>query len=133
MHTAYFETVFNVHGFSGPWPTEFAIITAYASTGETRSLDENENANLKLAAELSLLSIWKQRVTGFSPTTGHAEPGWALELPFEIACDLGLKYRQDAIYYVTKGSLFVSYCDQRRETIPVAVFWERITALTPKS
>jgi len=54
------------------------------------------------------------------PCTGdHAEPSWAAELSFEEGCDLGLRFRQDAIYVVADGTLFLSYCDARRGLVPV--------------
>ena len=83
-----------------PWddpPAEFAIITAYASTGETSTSLENESADKQLEADLRRRRCWMQRLTGYSPATGHAEPGWAVELDFDTACDLGLRFRQDAI------------------------------------
>ena len=61
-----------------------------------------------------------RRVTGRSPTGDHAEPSWAAELPFDEACDLGLKFKQTAIYHVCDDQLSVSYCDQRRKFVPVS-------------
>jgi hypothetical protein len=126
MHPAYFETHFDAHGFAGPWPREFVIITACATTGEQRRLSENETANRQLDQELERLNVWRQPVTGFSPSTGHAEPGWAVELPYPDACDLGLKFHQDAIYHVSENDLTVSHCDERRQKIPVGTFQERL-------
>lgn len=129
MLPAYFETHFDAHGFAGPWPAEFAIITAYATTGEQWPQDENESASLQLERELERTNVWRQPVTGFSPLTGHAEPGWAVELPFPEACDLGKNFHQDAIYYVIDNQLTVSYCDDRRRRIPVGTFQLRLSRI----
>jgi hypothetical protein len=29
------------------------------------------------------------------------EPGWAIEMAFKVACDLGLRFQQDAIFWVS--------------------------------
>jgi hypothetical protein len=126
MHSAYFETHFDAHGFAGPWPREFVIITACATTGEQWSRTRNETANQELERELERMNLWRQRVTGYSPSTGHAEPGWAVELSYPDACDLGRKFHQDAIYHVSDDHLTVSHCDERREKIPVGTFQERL-------
>jgi len=65
-------------------------------------------------------------VTGYSPTTMHAEPGWAVQLPFDVACDLGRMFLQDAIYVIDVDQLFVSYCDDRREKVFVGEFLRRL-------
>ena len=77
------------------------------------------------------------RVMGYSPESGHEEPGWAADLSkrdddapglqsWQDACDLGLKYRQDAIYVVKEDQLFVTFCDTRRQLVPVAAFSDRV-------
>jgi hypothetical protein len=122
----YFETHFRTPAPLPAWPPEFVIVTAYATTGERWTSAENEAADRKLTYELQQLGIWKARVTGYSPTSGHAEPGWAADIPFDAACDLGLRCRQDAIYYVSGDTLSVSFCDGRRRLVAVGPFRERV-------
>jgi hypothetical protein len=126
MHPEYFETHFDSAGYDGPWPRQFAIITGYATTGEKWTLEANARADFELHAELVRRGVWMQRVTGFSPRTGHAEPGWAAELSFSDACDLGHHFRQDALYSIREDQLFVSHCDSRRAEILVGLFRERL-------
>ena len=76
--------------------------------GETWTAEENETADRALADDLARSGKWHQRITGYSPTTGHAEPGWAVEMNLPEACELGLRYLQDAIYYVSGDELFRS-------------------------
>ncbi len=108
------------------WPSEFAIITGYATTGKTWSDEQNQAADRELEAELRSRSVWLRRVEGCSPTSRHAEPGWAVAISFDQACDLGLRFKQDAIYYVNGDDLSVSYCDNRRRHVPIGSFRERL-------
>ncbi len=126
MHPAYFETHFDSHGFFGIWPEQFAIVTAWATTGTSKTLAANESANRELRCELQFRGHWHQMVTGYSPTTKHAEPGWAIELPFDEACDLGQKFLQDAICFIAADQLFVSHCDERRQMVLIGKFHQRL-------
>jgi len=126
MHPAYFETHFQRDEPWDDWPASFAVITAYAPTGTTRPAAENAEADRRLEAELRSARCWVRRLTGYSPTTGHAEPGWAVELEFDTACDLGERYGQDAIYYVVGDALSVIHCDDRRRPVAVGRFRERV-------
>jgi hypothetical protein len=129
MPPFYRQTRFNPDALPTPLPGTFAIITAFATTGETWTDSENQAANAALRAELDSTDHLLGSLTGYSPDTGHAEPGFAASLPFEEACDLGLKFKQDAIYYVDSGTLHVSYCDHRRRLEPVASFLDRLDPL----
>ena len=126
MHPAYLKTQFRTQESVELWPQEFVIVTAYATTGTQWPPEQNEAADRRLESELRGRGGWLVRLTGFSPSTGHAEPGWAFEMPFEEACDLGLRYLQDAIYHVTGDELSVSFCDDRRKLVPVDSFRERL-------
>jgi len=79
-----------------------------------------------LTAELAATSAWRRRITGYSPATGHAEPGWGIELSLGEACDLRLRYKQDAIYYVIGDQLWVTFCDDRRQLVRVGSFADRL-------
>jgi hypothetical protein len=130
MHEAYGETHFRISEHVDQWPQEFAIITAYATTGEVWSDAENEAADRALYAELCRQSQMIRRITGYSPSTGHAEPGWAVALPFDTACEIGFRYRQDAIYFVSRDVLAVSYCDARRSPAEIGPFSPRVHVST---
>lgn len=124
MHPAYFETRFRTPEPMRSWPAAFAIVTAHATTGISWSAEENEWADVRLRAALG--DLWHVRITGYSPTTEHAEPGWAVPLPFHEACDLGVRFHQDAVYLVESDDLFVTYCDARRALVRVGSFMERL-------
>ena len=126
MHPAYFEVRFRHAGDDIVWPLSFSIITAYAMTGEHWSEEKNRSADMRLQRELREMQMWMCRVSGYSPSSGHTEPGWAVEMPFEMACDTGRCYNQDAIYFIEGDQLFVSFCDERRKQIVVDGFRTRL-------
>ena len=128
MHPAYLETHFSAADGLQAWPEQFAIITAYATTGEAWTDEQNEAADQALKAELQATGRWMRRITGYSPTTQHREPGWAVAMDWQEACDLGSRFLQDAIYAVHGDALAVTFCDQRRQLLPVGTFRERLTA-----
>ena len=127
MHPAYFTVRFRVPDIP-QWPDQFAIITAYATTGEQWTLEKNRDADARLAAWLAHHGVWHHRITGYAPDTGHAEPGFAVALEFDAACALGMDFAQDAIYMVQGDALFVTYCDERRALIAVGSLRERLDA-----
>lgn len=126
VDSAYLETCFRPERSCLNCPEEFAIITAYATTGEVWTAEENEAADKALAEDLARSGKWHERITGYSPTTGHAEPGWAVEMALSDSCDLGLRYLQDAIYFVSGDELWVSLCAEPRERAFVGGFRERL-------
>jgi hypothetical protein len=126
MLPGYFKTHFRTPTPVADWPTEFAIVSAYATTGEKWEDHVNQEADRRLEQELKQRGDWFVRITGYSPKTGHAEPSWAVSMPFAEACELGLHFKQDAIYYVTGDSLSVSYCDSRRALVSVGEFRSRL-------
>ncbi len=126
MHPAYAETHFHRRRAWKDWPEAFAILTAYATTGQTWPSAENAAADRALVRELLQRAAWVRRLTGYSPVTGHAEPGWAVALGFDMACEIGLRYRQDALYYVYVDTLSVSFCDARRQLIELGPFRRRV-------
>lgn len=131
FHPAYFAVRFRVEQAVPLWPSRFAIITAYATTGETWSASRNEEADRRLHAELLERGCSPVRVTGYDPHTGHGEPGWAVELELVPAIALGRKYHQDAIFFVDGDTLRVCSC---RENVVEAVlggYRERVSERIP--
>ena len=125
MTPAYFDTRFKLGLPLSELPESFAIITAHATTGEVWTAEDNTAANEALRAELERKGKLLGTITGYSPITQHAEPGYAAALEFEEACNIGVWFKQDAIYYVSSSTLFVSYCDHRRSLKPITQFSKR--------
>ena len=107
----YFETHFKLEGKKDNLPPSFSIITAYATTGEKWTDKENLEADVRLASELTEAGVPHWRMTGYSPATGHSEPGWATPLSAEEACEIGRRYFQHAVFIVTDGILSVMLCE----------------------
>ncbi len=128
MHPAYFETRFRTTTSSSDWPPSFVIISACATTGETWPRQANEEADNRLAAELNARGVWTTRVTGYSPLTGHAEPGWAVEVDLQDARDIGRRFLQDAIYIVETDVLWVVSCAGDDPPVEVGTFSSRLEA-----
>ncbi len=122
MNPIYFDTFFSCDEPFINQPDEFAVITAYATTGEKWSDEKNFQADNALKEFLDARFKWVKRITGYAPETGHAEPGWAVDCGWLESCEVGLRFNQDAIYYVTGDKLSVSYCDERREMVYVGGF-----------
>ena len=126
MSPDYFDTRFKLDLPFSELPESFAIITAYATTGEAWTAAENQGASETLRAELAGGGHLIGAITGYSPVTHHAEPGYAAALEFEAACKIGARFKQDAIYFVSSGTLFVSHCDHRRSLKPITQFSKRV-------
>ena len=107
---AYFETRFRTTSGTATWPARFVIVTAWATTGECWAAADNETADARLAARLHARGRLPVRITGYSPTTGHAEPGWAAELARDEALAIGREFRQHAIYVIDGDALAVQRC-----------------------
>lgn len=131
LASLYARTRFCLEAPIARWPERFALITGYATTGETWPAERNEAADRALLAELRPRTPWLARVTGYDPAPeGPGEPlrerGWAVELPFDEACDLGRRFLQTAIYWVEGDGLSASYCDARRGLVAMGSFRERL-------
>jgi hypothetical protein len=126
MHPGYFTTHFRDHDEGEDWPQEFVIISAYATTGETWTDEENERADEALEEALKGLGVWAHPVLGFSTESDHAEPSWAARLSLDEARALGRRFRQYAIFHVRGDHLSVTRCAHGTPLVPMGSFRERL-------
>lgn len=126
LHPAYFEIRFRGESLPTHWPESFAVITAYATTGEQWSSDKNRAADLQLLKRIQERGVWHVRLTGYSPRDGHAEPGWAVAFQLTEARRIGLEFRQDAIYWISNDELWVTRCFEQSPLVRVGLFRERL-------
>ncbi len=126
MRSVYMETRFRMERKHSEWPEEFVILSAYATTGQTWTHEQNRTADRQLEAEMRALGGWLVRIEGYSPSSGHCEPSWATVMPLGRAIEVGKRYKQDAIFHVHDEKLTVVYCDGRRPSQPVASFLSRL-------
>ena len=122
----YTPTHFRLAAIPDSWPSAFVIITAYATTGQRWSDTENVAADQRLSAEIEALGVWHLRITGYLPDTGHAEPGWAVELPIEKGRGIGRQFKQDAIFVIRADALGYVRCEADGKVAWFGAFRERV-------
>jgi hypothetical protein len=108
MNPIYLETRFKSDESFEGLPCQFAIITAYATTGEHWPDRKNQAADNRLKVNLVSRFTVVKRIHGYSPSTGHAKPGWLVNCSFIESCEIGLAFKQNAIYRGGGEQLFVS-------------------------
>jgi len=105
----YKSTVFQYQDFPADWPKSFAILTAYATTGETWTPEQNVAADQKLEAELRKGGHRIHRISGYSKDLKTHEEGWAVVMDLKTAWDLAVKYKQVALFYYQNDELLLVY------------------------
>lgn len=128
MNPVYLETHFRVPNGVRRWPVKFVILSAFATTGETWTEDQNAAADHALDLELRARAKWQQRVVGYSPSSGHAEESWATDLPLDEARSLARQFKQDAIYVVDNDQLMVTDASPNAPLFQVGSFRSRLDA-----
>jgi hypothetical protein len=125
MNPVYFGTRFRTDQSVIDWPSEFVILSAFATTGQAWTPDQNEAADRRLESELRTRGGWLVGIFGYSPTSGHTEPSWAIDLPLQEGCSIGRRFLQDAIYHVKNDELSVARCGEQRALVHVGSFRHR--------
>ena len=106
-------TLFDGGPLPADFPSSFAIITAWATTGETWTDERNAAADAALQAELSRRGLAHHRITGWAPVDGdgvHAEPGWAVVCDRQEAVALGIQFEQRAVFFIEDDRLSILSC-----------------------
>ena len=103
------STVFEYQNFPKDWPKSFAILTAYATTGETWTPEQNIEADRQLEAELKKGGHRIHRISGYSKDLDTHEEGWAVVMNLKPAWDLAVKYKQVALFYYQDDELLLVY------------------------
>ena len=120
----YKSTVFEYQDFPADWPKCFAILTAYATTGETWTDAQNKDADQKLEAELRKAGYRLHRISGYSKDLKTHEEGWAVVMDLKPAWELAVKYKQVALFYYQNDELLLVYalgysrCDEAVVKVP---------------
>ena len=120
----YKSTVFQYQDFPADWPISFAILTAYATTGETWTPEQNIEADRKLEAELRKDGYRIHRIAGYSKELKTHEEGWAVVMDLKPARELAIKYKQIALFYYQNDELLLVYalnysrCDEAVVKVP---------------
>jgi hypothetical protein len=120
----YKSTIFEYQDFSADWPKDFAILTAYATTGETWTPEQNVEADRQLETELRQGGHRIHRISGYSKDLKTHEEGWAVKMDLKTAWDLAVKYKQVALFYYQNDELLLVYalgysrCDEAVVKVP---------------
>ncbi len=120
----YKSTVFEYQDFPRDWPKSFAILTAYATTGETWTPEQNIEADRQLEAELKKGGHRIHRISGYSKDLKTHEEGWAVVMDLKSAWDLAVKYKQVALFFYANEELLLVYalnysrCDEAVVKVP---------------
>jgi hypothetical protein len=120
----YKSTVFQYQDFPADWPKSFAILTAYATTGETWTPEQNIAADRQLEAELRKGGHRIHRISGYSKDLKTHEEGWAVLMDLKTAWNLAVKYKQVALFYYENDELLLVYalgysrCDEAVVKVP---------------
>lgn len=123
MEAIYRETRFRMERTWHPGPGGFAILSACATTGEVWPDERNRAQDAALERCLRERGLEPHRITGYSPRTGHAEPGWGVALPLETARQVGRDFHQHAIYFVDdQDELWIVECATGRAPVPIGAF-----------
>ena len=125
----YFRTLFRVDSQCPPWPACFAIITACQTTGSRWPDSVNQLCDQRLYNWLLGCGLQPIRITGYSPDSGHAEPGWTVALELGLCCRLGHAFRQHAVYWVQADDLRVVCCAQPSQWRAVGSFRRRLRTI----
>ena len=124
----YLTTDFEIPAKLSKYPSRFMILTAWNPMNQELSKDENIARNTKLESDLKHNFSCVHLINGTDRHTKHKEDGYMADCDdINLACDYGLKYQQDAIFYVVGDTLYVIQCAlDKRELVEVGSFRERI-------
>lgn len=112
MNPAYQTTIF---AWESALPSSFVVITAYNPYGKRSSpMSRNLHQDATLKSVLLGRGFQPIRVVGMSPDGVHREPGWAVPLLETDALELGRVFKQEAIYCIRQGELYLTSCAHPR-------------------
>jgi hypothetical protein len=87
------------------------VITAWNPGDERPSSEINEARNQELRAEISARGLEALEALGSDPNSPHAEKSWAVVgMTDDTAIELGRKYGQVAVFFITRARQWVLGC-----------------------
>ena len=87
------------------------VITAWNPGDERPSSEINEARNQELRAEISARGLEALEALGSDPNSSHSEKSWAVVgMTDDTAIELGRKYGQVAVFFITRARQWVLGC-----------------------
>jgi hypothetical protein len=106
----YLDTFFKGPIPQGGWPDYYAIVTACNPDGQDVDDATNRKATHALEETIDERGVRYGPMTGGSVDGGHQEFGYLVECDLTSALKLGADYKQEAIFWIEDGNLFVVNC-----------------------
>jgi hypothetical protein len=125
MNNKYFETVFLKLEQTDEFPESFAIVTACNPMDQILSQADNGKRNQKLLDTLNSRGQYLFPIIGSSPDLTHQEPSLIMHASRPEALELGIRFGQRAIFWVSKDLLEIIECATGKRH-PVGSFRKRI-------
>lgn len=111
MNPAYRQVRFRIDPRGVKRSDTFAIITPWNPDGLPAALEKNQEASGRLQSRLERMGLPWFSVTGGSPDFAHVEPGFGVaDITRNEAVALGRDFRQEAIFWVEGGAVFLVSC-----------------------
>lgn len=108
----------------------FAIITAHNPRGQILTSCQNRLLDRQLQNAIEQFRLPYRAVVGTSADRSHMEKSWAVAIDKLAAIHLGMKFKQNAIYFVDNDQLQLVPClfevGQQHEEITIGEFSPRV-------
>lgn len=118
MNPEYLNTYFKIpHQRDQDLPGEFIIVTAFNPDGQNHSIESNQKFDADLAAQLQKKSLPSWRVIGGSHDFVHAEPSYAIETSLDAGIEIGIRFRQKAVFWINNGNLYLVDCSSHERIL----------------
>ena len=115
MNENYFRVIFIIVENITDFPKPFSIITACNPMDVSLKKSENQKRNEKLKVDLNNAQYFYKPIIGSSPDYSHQELSFTIKCTKKEAIQLGNKFGQRAIFWVTSKKLLVIDCDDQKE------------------
>ena len=107
------------------------VITAWNPGDERPSSEINEARNQELRAEISARGLEALEALGSDPNSSHSEKSWAVVgMTDDTAIELGRKYGQVAVFFITRARQWVLGCLAEWEVGRIAADQGRAVVMT---
>ncbi|WP_299490600.1 DUF3293 domain-containing protein [uncultured Shewanella sp.] len=108
----------------------FAIITAHNPKGILLSSSQNRLLDKKLQSEIAYLARPYRALMGGSADLCYMEKSWAIAVDRKTGIELGVKFNQNAIYYVEADKLMLIPCLFQKQAISLGSFSKKVTLVS---